>query len=214
VIGSTASHLREDRLFDCYIANRHGEPLDRRTAAHLASCPACANRYDELARFLDGVRQTEDADFDEVFSAAHLRDQQRQIAKRLELVGRSARVLSFPQSPTMARLPPTRWVFQRWVAATAAAGVVAGMAAGMFIERTGRGSGSRQAPRSNNLDTALSQLAPAPPTPLVPGSDVERHAMFLSELEQAADVPRTAELAAYDEWTPQVREVSLTVLDR
>lgn len=212
MIGGGVSHLREDRLFDYYIAIRQGEAVDRKAAAHLASCPTCATQYDELTRFLDGLREAEDADFEAMFSADHLRVQQRQIAKRLELVGRSARVLSFPLSPTVRRVSPTRWVFPRWVAATAAAGVVAGMAAGMFIERAGRGS--RRTPASSHPDVALTQLVPVSATPEGPGSDVERHATFLSALELAADGPNTAELAAYDELTPPVREVSVTVLDR
>lgn len=212
MIGGAVSHLREDRLFDYYLAKRQGEAPDRKAAAHLARCPACTARYDELTRFLDGLRQTEDAGFEAMFAADHLRDQQRQIAKRLELVGRPARVLSFPRSSSMRRVPPTRWLFPRWVAATAAAGVAAGMAAGMFIERTGRGS--RRLPASSYVEVGATPLVPASPSPLVPGSDLERHAMFLSELEVAADGPRTAELVAYDELTPQVREVSFTVLDR
>lgn len=212
MISGTVSHLREDRLFDCYIAQQQGEAPDRKAAAHLASCPTCATHYGELTRLLDELREAGDAEFDAVFSAGHLRDQQREVAKRLELVGRSARVLSFPQLPAMRRTKPRRWVFQRWVAATAAAGVVAGMAAGMFIERTGRGGRRLQA--LDHPDVSATQLVPALPTPHVPGSDLERDAMFFSELELAADGPRTAELAAYDELTPHVREVSLTVLDR
>lgn len=202
------THLREDRLFDCYLAQRQGDAPDSRAAAHLATCATCANRFDELTRFLDGLREAGDAEFDALFSAEHLRDQQRQIAKRLELVGRSARVLSFPRQTTgLSR--PARRVFPRWVAATAAAGVVAGMAAGMFLERTGRrgpGAGQTMAGRPQHLPSAA--------TTHDLGTDLERQATFLSEIDLAVDSPRTAELAAYDELTPHVREVSLTILDR
>ncbi|MBM3769785.1 MAG: hypothetical protein FJW27_00560 [Acidimicrobiia bacterium] len=205
------SHLREDRLFDCYLSNRLGEALDHRAADHLASCPTCASRYDDLSRFLDGLRVAEEAEFEAVFSADHLREQQRQIAKRLELVGRAARVLSFPHAATARRRPSTRWVFPRWVATTAAAGVVAGVAAGMFFERAGRWD--RRARISSFANVGVTQLAPPSPTP-DDSTDVEQDAIFLSELELAADGPRTQELAAYDELTPQVREVSFTVPDR
>ena len=140
MIGMTSHHphLSEERLFDCYLAATAGEALDPPTLEHLDDCDECAGRYAELTGFMHAIRDDGEAEVDAIFSAERLQQQQRDIARRLEFVGRSARVIHFPQASS-TRQPSTtsRRPFPRWVAATAAAGLVAGMVAGMFLERAG-----------------------------------------------------------------------------
>lgn len=205
-------HLSEERLFDSYLAARAGEAPDPPAAEHLADCADCGARYQELARFMDDLRSAGDAEVEALFPDLRLREQHQQIARRIEQVERSARVITFPR-PTLARQMPTprRRALPSWVAATAAAGLVAGVAAGLFFQRTG------PAP----LVVPAASLTTGAPEPVTPASDaaaadraVEQQELFMSEIDLAADRPRTAELAAYDELTPHIREVSFQVSGR
>ena len=149
--------------------------------------------------------------------------------------GRSARVIHFPQPAAAPRqMPhPARHGLPRWVAATAAAGLVAGMVTGMFLERAGhrstvieevtqvsragRPGALRKLPPLVPATAAPSVPAPVAVAPAVapdPQIESERNERFMSEIEQAADRPRTAELTAYDELTPHVREVTYAVAGR
>jgi hypothetical protein len=200
------SHLHEEQLFDSYWVARAGQAFDPPTAEHLGDCPECAARYRDLAGFLDRLREEADAEVDELYSAEDLRQQQQQIARRLETVGRSARVLTFPlAAATRGRPIAARRRFPRWVAATAAAGLFAGVATGLVFERSG-------------VPVAVSRPAGASASAIAPGadfltpsvSDTDGHEYFMSELALAADRPRTAELEAYDQLTPHTREVSFS----
>ena len=91
-----ARHLQDERLFDCYLAERSGEPLDPPVAEHLADCDACARALRGARAFMDRLRAEADAETDAVFTPDRLRAQQQQIARRLEHLGRPARVISFP----------------------------------------------------------------------------------------------------------------------
>lgn len=209
---SGASHLAEERLFDCYMAARAGEPADPPTAEHLADCPACGARYADLAQFMDDLRAAGDADIDALFPAERLREQHQLIARRIEFVGRSARVITFPQAASPRQLPARRRrAVPSWVAATAAAGLFAGVAVGMFFERVGR-----PAPVAAPVAAVASAPRVVAPVvePSVVDSEMERQELFMSEINLAADSPRTAELAAYDELTPHIREVSFTLSGR
>jgi hypothetical protein len=57
-----ACHLQEERLFDSYLAERSGQPIDPPVADHLADCEACGARYAELSGFMDGLRR--DGEYD------------------------------------------------------------------------------------------------------------------------------------------------------
>src|SRR5206468_6011829 len=117
-----AHHIDDDRLFDGYFGSRHGNALDPRVADHLADCADCSARYAELVATLDDVRAEGEAEADEVFTAEQLRAQQQAIARRLEQVGRAARVISFPRRFVGRHMngAGTRGV-ARWVYAAAAA---------------------------------------------------------------------------------------------
>ena len=127
-----ARHLQEERLFDSYMAERQGDGLDPPVAEHLADCQACTTRYAELAAFMDGLRREGDAEADALFTPERLRAQQRQIARRLALVGRPARVISFPGRVVRRTIAAStsRTAPRRIAAAAAAAGLLLGAALG------------------------------------------------------------------------------------
>lgn len=204
-------HLQEERLFDSYLTERAGEPIDPPVAEHLADCPGCGTRYADLTAFMDALRRDGDAEADALFTPERLRVQQQQIARRIALVGRPARVLSFPGrivrrtiDASASRKAP------RWVAAAAAAGLIVGAAVGASFQWRSQlqsrqtflaDAGRARAPRANPVatrDTSQADVA----------SDVASDVAFLSDLEIALERPHTHELLAFDALTPHVREIS------
>jgi hypothetical protein len=187
-----ALHLQDDRLFDCYLAQRQGEAADPPTAEHLADCDSCAARYAELVLFMDGVRAEGDAEADAAFTPERLRAQQQQIARRMEAVGRPARVLSFPSRVVQGTIRASTLRSPRWTAAAAAAGLFLGIALGATYEWDSH-------PRPSA--PAMTARAAAPKLDVAADED------FMSELELALDRPHTRELAAFDAFTPHFREI-------
>ncbi len=196
-----ASHLQEERLFDCYLTSKSGEPIDPPVAEHLSDCETCAARFDELAAFMDGLQQESEAEADAIFTPERLHQQQQQIERRIALAGRPARVISFPRrfvrgtiTGSGARTAP------RWIAAAAAAGLFVGAAVGAGYEwRVGSAGSQRFA------ESARPRLTPTG-TRGNP-ADVAADDAFLSDLEAAVERPHTNELRAFDAFTPRVREV-------
>jgi len=203
-------HLTEERLFDFYTAERAAEPVDPPSAEHLADCDACSARYTELVAFMDLVRREGDAEADAIFTADRLRAQQQQIAKRIALVGRPARILSFPERIVRRTLTgsSTRTA-PRWVAAAAAAGLFVGVAVGASYQFRW-GAAPYRGGQSYLLTGAASQRA-ARLTPVATRgagqADIAADDAFLSDLDAALDRPRTRELVAFDDITPHVREI-------
>lgn len=194
-----AAHLPEERLFDCYLAQRNGETIDPPAADHLADCEACAARYADLAGFMDDLRGEGSSDADALFTADRLREQQQQIARRLEHVGRQARVISFPgQLVRRTMTAPGSHAAPRWVAAAAAAGLFVGVAVG---------AGYRFGSHPRSVEQTLARQTPAATRSLNPASSSADEA-FLSDLEVALERPHTRELIAFDALTPHVREVT------
>ncbi len=205
-----APHLQDERLFDCYYAERRGDAPDPPSAEHLADCDACARRYAELGTFLTTLSTDADADIHAMFPPERLHAQQQDIAKRIELVGRAARVISFPgrfvaQKPQAST---TRRV-TRWIAAAAVAGVFVGVAAGTmfnvgdrFDARSGRRGGANVAERQ-----VVGATLPARLTAEGVASASDTDDTFMSDLESALDRPHTSELIAFDALTPHVRDV-------
>ena len=190
-----ALHLQDDRLFECYLAQRQGEGADPPTAEHLADCESCAARYAELVLLMDGVRAEGEAEADAAFPPERLRAQQQQIARRMEAVGRPARVLSFPGRVVQSTIRASTLRSPRWTAAAAAAGLFLGIALGATYDWDTRPSPS--APSS------MSARARVPSTPAPDAADED----FMSELDLALDRPHTRELAAFDAFTPHFREI-------
>jgi hypothetical protein len=228
VIGR-ARHLQDDRLFDCYLAERGGEPIDPPAAVHLADCDDCRTRYVDLAAFMGGLRSEADEEGDAVFPPDHLRAQQQQIAHRLDHLGHAARVISFPSHQASghstshgSRLGP------RWIAAAAAAGLFVGVGVGNFFQAGVRLSRARQTPPATSAPvTSGSHPQEVTPRAAEPGAtdpvmvdkgpagsyspdSPDSNDQFLSELELALERPRTRELLALDDLTPRVREVAVS----
>ncbi len=216
------THVQEERLLDCYLAERAAEPLDPRVAEHLSDCDACALRYADLTQFMDGLRTEADEDTDAAFTPERLQAQQHAIARRIEHVGRAARVISFPGGVAGGRFgaaahdgssAPRRAT--RWVAAAAAAGLFFGAMLGASFEW------DRHVRSQHQLTASVRQAAhPAAhgPSRLTPvgtrGSDpgaVADDDAFLGELEVALSRPQARELQAFDAFTPHVVEVNNTI---
>ena len=128
-----AHHLREECLFECYLAEKDGQPMEPPAAEHLADCASCNARYADLRSFMEGLHSEADRELDEVFPADRLRAQQLQIARRIEHVGHPARIISFPgHAPSHTAVPHQR-VAPRWLVAAAAAGLAIGVSVGSFL---------------------------------------------------------------------------------
>jgi hypothetical protein len=193
-------HLQEERLLDCYLAERSGIALDPPAAEHLADCMACGARYAELSQLMDAVRVEADTHTDEVFTGDRLRAQHQQIMRRIEHVGRAARVISFPgQIMSRSINGSTSSSAPRWIAAAAAAGLFIGVALGASFQWNAR--------VRNPLAADSSRLNPVA-TRGTGQPDVASDAAFLSELEIALERPHTRELQAFDTFTPHVREIT------
>jgi anti-sigma factor RsiW len=194
-------HLHEDRLFDCYVAQRSGESADSSLAEHLSICAECRARYAELARFMDELRDEAEAETDEVFTPQELRAQQQHVMRRIEHLGHPARVISFPARLMRRHLTATaRMIAPRWAAAAAAAGLFVGLGVGILID-------GRQQPVAMNVSNRPVRVA----APIVPASvpvPVLDDDAFLSELEAALGGPHNQELLPFDALTPRVQEIS------
>jgi hypothetical protein len=205
-----AHHLQEERLFDAYLTERHGDPLDPPVAEHLADCAACGARYTELAAFMDTLRREGDAEADAIFTPERLRAQHQQITRRIALVGRPARVLSFPGRIVRRTISvSTSRTAPRWVAAAAAAGLFIGVALGASYQFEFGNARERQSPVRLRETASVRTPRIAPVATRGTGQpDVAADAAFLSDLEVALERPHTRELQAFDELTPHVREVT------
>ena len=197
-----AHHIQEERLIDCYFAERSGELRDPPVVDHLEECAQCGERYGELTRFMDGLRKEAELESDAVFPSERLHAQQQHIAHRLEHVSRAARVISFPGRFVSRRITSTPRIATRWIAAAAAAGLFVGVAVGMFsgsqgFSVTARTSTSARPAHLVPVATVGSGLAPEP-------SDDA----FMFDLEVALERPGTRELLPFEALTPYVREVS------
>jgi anti-sigma factor RsiW len=216
-MSARAPHLQDDSLSDCYFAERRGEPLDPPAAEHLADCASCAERYAEFEGFMGSLRDEANAEVDALFPAERLRLQQQEIARRLDHIGRAARVISFPGRAAAGRIhPSTTRMATRWIAGAAAAGLFVGVAAGTFFDFStrlefgirGRRSATRVDMRPGGGPAIASHLAPVP-SAMTATRGLEADDAFMSALDLALDRPHTSELVAFDALTPHVREIDL-----
>jgi hypothetical protein len=195
-------HLAEDHLFDCYVAERSGEPLDPRSAEHLTDCEECGHRYVELSRFMDDLRTDADAETDALFPGEWQEAQRQSIMRRVDHLGHAARVITFPgRLATQQMTKGHRLRVSPWAAAAAAACLFVGVAVGMFYDA-----------RNHSAQYAVVRPAPSQPAPqATSGSGAAPIALdtdaFLSELERALRGPQTPELMSLDVLTPHVREI-------
>ena len=200
---SRPRHLAEDHLFDCYTAERSGEPLDPRSAEHLADCGECGDRYAELSRFMDGLRTHADAETDALFPADRQDAQRQSIMRRIEHLGHAARVITFPGRLVSQQMGKgVRLRVSPWAATAAAACLFVGVAVGMFYDA-----------RNHRPQFSVARPVPSPITPqatagIGPAPVALDTDTFLSELERALGGPHTPELMSLDVLTPHVREIA------
>jgi hypothetical protein len=201
------THIRESHLLDCYFAERGGEPVDPRFSEHLADCEACAFRYADLTRFMDGLRDQADDETDTLFTTDQLIAQQRQIARRIEHAGRAARVITFPDRASIRPADTgARRSRPRWVAAAVAAGLFVGLGLGATLPWDRQNLQPQQL-TVGERPAAAPRLAPVA-TGGVDAMLPADYDAFLSDLEIALERPRTRELQALDAVTPHLREIT------
>jgi hypothetical protein len=195
-------HLAEDHLFECYTAERAGEPLDPRSAEHLADCGECGDRYADLSRFMDGLRTEANAEADALYPAEWLDAQRHSILRRVEHLGHAARVITFPgRLVTQQMATGIRLRVSPWAATAAAACLFVGVAVGMFYDARNHApqfAVVRPVPGSAAVQGTAGTGAP----PVAIDTDA-----FLSELERALGGPQTPELMTLDVLSPHVREI-------
>jgi hypothetical protein len=195
-------HLAEDHLFEYYTAERAGEPLDPRSAEHLADCTECGDRYADLSRFMDGLRAEADAETDALYPPDWLEAQRHSILRRVEHFGHAARVITFPgRLVTQQMAKGIRVRVSPWAATAAAACLFVGVAVGMFYDgrtRTPQHAVVRAVPNPAAVQATAGTGTP----PVAMDTDA-----FLSELERALGGPQTPELMTLDVLTPHVREI-------
>jgi len=199
-------HLQDDQLFECYLTDRSGQLIDPPVAEHLTDCASCSERYGDLVGFMESVRNEGEAEADAVFTPERLRAQHQQIVRRLEHVGRPARVISFPGRLVRRTITASAGrTAPRWIAAAAAAGLFIGVALGASYEWNPLLRSQRSIGRSSDVSRP-SRLTPVA-TRGSKQADVAADDAFLSDLEVALERPHTRELLAFDAFTPHVREV-------
>lgn len=193
-------HLKDNRLFECYVAARSGEMVDPRVAEHLADCPECGRRHADLAAFMDGLRDDADAEIGDLFPAERLLAQQDQILRRISHVHRPARVISFPARDLSGPVPSASRVTPRWLAAAAAAGLFIGVAVGGIFGP----AGLRRSPPMQVAPSAATRVVAAPALRVNTPADVPDDDAFLLQIETALARPTLRELQPFDAMTPTV----------
>jgi hypothetical protein len=193
-LASETEHLSEDQLLEICFPVTNGQ--------HLAACEPCRSRYDELVSALDAIREEGAQEADAVFTPERLAAQREAILRRIERTPHSADVVAFPghraARPGAWRAVPSK----RWVAAAAAAGLVAGLAMGRY---TGIRSHSSGATPSSAVASVTPRRVQPPYAAAQPAEE-----RFLVEIEDAVLLRRVVELQALDALTsPELREISL-----
>jgi anti-sigma factor RsiW len=201
-------HLGEERLLDCYVSDRSGERIDPRAAEHLTDCPECGRRYAEFAALMDNVRTDGRSETDEIFTPERLQAQRRQIGRRLQHVGRPARIISFP-----ARMAARHGRgsgasgLRRWIYAAAAAGLAVGLGLGVVFQSAWLIPDRLQRAAAHGaVGGGFGPVATSGTTRPDAADDA-----FLSDLDIALEGPGTRALKPFDALTPHVREVRDTL---
>jgi hypothetical protein len=134
-VGLLNPHLDDAALADIWSARQVAGDANDMTvpaAAHLAACGECRSRYGAFTAWLEGIRVDGLAEADEVFTADRLAAQHAQVLRRLEALEHPARVIAFPKFTSAVSAQPK--ATRRWIAAAAAAGLVAGIGLGQLLD--------------------------------------------------------------------------------
>lgn len=172
--------------------------------AHVSSCAPCQARLAELRAWTAGVAADAGALADETFTAGRLVEQKREILRRLETAGRSARVIAFPLgSPAPARRDGHQAL--RWAAAAAVAGVMVGVGAMHLFDL--------RAPETP-VRVAAAGETPAP-TPITPEAVSTTGTLDEAALLDAAyDRVAIGALQTIDDITPRARDIARASMPR
>jgi len=165
---------------------------------HLAACDACRARYEAFERWVAGIGEELRDEADEAFTGERLAVQQSQIARRLEALGRPARVLAFPKAARAVISGHSH--VRRWVTAAAAAGLIAGLSLGQVVP----------------LRHAITEHRVGP-GPVFTSSDAGQRAGQIRAVTTSQNDdellsddftrPRVSALSALDDMTPHVRDI-------
>ena len=193
ILRRMTSHL-DDAAFAELWTNALAEGHQVATHPHLQVCAECRVRFASFSQWMTDIRLDATEEADEQIPAERLAAQQAQILRRLEAAERPARVIAFPKSSdgAMRRTP-----VHRWVAAAAAAGLVAGLGLGQMFDLRHWSRVARTQPVEHS-STATAQPRPA----VLPASLNDD---TLADLEAAA-TPRYEALRAYDTFTPRAAD--------
>ncbi len=192
----SADHLSDDELMAiCFAAADDG---------HLRRCEACRSRYDGLVRSLDQIRADAVREADAMFTTERLAAQRDRILRRIEHVRHAAEVVTLPgQSAGEQRERRTPVRAKRWIAMAAAAGLVAGLLLGHFVNIGSRPVSSTRSP----LAPVGAPAVMAEPVMMAAGPADDE---FLVLIEDAVISRRAAELRTLDALTsPELREISI-----
>jgi hypothetical protein len=166
--------------------------------AHLDACAACRERYATFSSWLLGVGDTLRAEADEAFPAERLAIQQAQIARRLEVLERPARVIVFPKA-ARAVISGNSHV-RRWVSVAAAAGLIAGVGLGQVVPSF------RTVVREKAATAPSHFTAPVAEKRAVELSPASTSISDEELLSDAFTNPRVKNLSALDDMTPSSRD--------
>ncbi len=99
---------------------------------HLDGCADCRARFEAFDQWILGIGDEMRSEADAAFPMDRLAAQQGQIARRLEAIGQSARVLAFPRAARAVISGHSH--VRRWVTVAAAAGLIAGVGLGQMLD--------------------------------------------------------------------------------
>jgi hypothetical protein len=184
-------HL-DDQQFARIWTNGGGHP-------HLDRCAGCRKRFDEFNRWLLGVGDELRAEADRALTPDRLAAQQAQIARRLEGLGRPARVIAFPKA-ARAVINGNSHV-RRWVTAAAAAGLIAGVGLGQVFDLH-----RSIDPRRVSVGTVAHRSGAGAGDAVRPAAAPVDDETMLSDAE-AFNQPHVAALVPLEDLTPRARDL-------
>ena len=172
--------------------------------AHVSSCAPCQARLAELRAWTAGVAAEAGALADEAFTAERLAEQKKEILRRLETAGRSARVIAFPlgaPAPARRHAHPAL----RWAAAAAVAGVMVGIGSMRLLDLR---TSEAPVPVAQGADTPLT--APGAVETASSSGSLDEAALLDAAYERVA----IDALQTIDDMTPRARDIALASMPR
>ena len=193
ILSRMTSHLDDAALAELW-TNALADGETPSVHPHLQACAECRLRYTSFSNWLTDLRLEATEEAEAGLTPERLAAQQAQIFRRLEAAERPARVITFPALPASpARPSPVR----RWIAAAAAAGLIAGIGLGQLLDLRQWSGGPSTFPADRIAVNAGRGAVPAMAT--------INDETTLLELEEAG-IPRYEVLRAYDTFTPRAAD--------